>query len=213
MPVIARFPIGGLSDAVVCSSGSKFLVCQLGERKQPVPRRIPVEGSPNRLLYAPHLNAIVVASLLSTPKAAESTGSLKQKDDKPSFSGLLQFVSLNGSKDIPSEDRILGRYKCSEASERIYALTDWKYNDDAGKEYYFIVLGTGLASKDSSSPEGRVYLLKPWATSQGIRVIPHKCWDIREGPVYAVAFQGQNCMLVTAGKSVLRFRYSPSTKK
>ena len=212
--VIARFPVAGLSDALICSSGSRFLVCQLGESKQPVHRRIPVEGNPNRLLYASHLNAMVVASLVSAPKTAECLGTSKQKDDKPSLSGLLQFISINGAKDIFDEDHILGKHRSFDVNERIYALTEWKYKDDTGKEYYFIVLGTGIASKNSLSTNGRVYLLRPWPSREGeIKVIPHKTWDFREGPVYAIAFQGQNCMLVTAGKSVLRFQYSSSTKR
>ena len=214
IPALTRVRVKDLPNVLVCSSGSRFLVCQLSERKRPVPRRIPVEGSPNRLLYVAHLDAVVAASLPFVPKLTERTGIVKQKDDKPTSSGLLQFISLNKAKDFPHKNHILGIFKCLDFKERIYALTEWKYEDDTGKKYYFIVLGTSIPTKNSSSPKGRVYLLRPWLNQEGeIKIMKHKVWEFREGPVYAVAFQGLNCMLITAGKSILRFRYSSSTNK
>lgn len=211
---LTRFQVKDLPNALVCSSGSRFLVCQLSERKQSVPRRIPVEGSPNRLLYVAHLNIMVAASLPSSPQSTERTIDMKQKDDKPISSGSLQFISLDRKKKSSLKDHILGVYKCLESKERIYALTEWKYEDDNGKKYYFIVLGTSIPAKNPSNAKGRVYLLRPWLYEDDrFKIVTHKVWDFREGPVYAIAFQGLSCMLITAGKSVLRFRYSSSTNR
>ena len=214
IPALTRLRVKDLPNALVCLSGSRFLVCQLSERKQSVPRRIPVEGSPNRLLYVAHLNTMVAASLPSVPQSTKRKGIMKQKDDKPISSGLLQFVSLDKANTSSHKDYILGVYRCLDSRERIYALTEWKYEDDTGKKYYFIVLGTSIPAKNSSGAKGRVYLLRPWLYQEDeIKITTHKVWDFREGPVYAVAFQGLNCMLIAAGKSILRFQFSSSTNR
>lgn len=211
---LTRFRVKDLPNAIVCSSGSRFLVCQLSERKQSVPRRIPLEGSPNRLLYVAHLNIMVAASLPSVRQPTERTIAMKQKDDKPISSGSLQFISLNRDKKSPHKDHILGVYKCLDHKERIYALTEWKYEDNTGKKYYFIVLGTSIPAKSPSGAKGRVYLLRPWLYEDDeFKIVTRKVWDFREGPVYAIAFQGLSCMLVTAGKYILRLRYSSSTNR
>ena len=200
-----------LQDALICTSGSNFLICQLDQVQQPVPRHFPVLGSPNRLLYAAPYDLLVVATRTS-PKLSGCAISGVVKEDSQSSRALLQLLSFdgpNGSCQVKTNFQ-----EGFEANERIYALTDWEAEDNDGILHYHIVVGTRLDKKGSSSPSGRILIFQRQVGMQG-QIFIRICDIIKcpEGPVYAIATHGRDCMLISAGKSLIRCKRAKSTGK
>lgn len=112
---------------ILMISGSRLLLAELHQEPGPVPRSIPVDGVPNRIIYSHYTQCLVVAVT---------------QDDKPT----LLFINPDTGEDVGSPtdrneaavDYISGLGK---AGDRIMGLTEWSYRRD-GKVWNFIIVTT-----------------------------------------------------------------------
>ena len=111
---------------IVCSSGSRVMLAELEPQSEPAHRTIPLEGTPNKVIYSHSLNCLVVAM---KNKKSETT---------------LQFIDLDTGDDIslavdshgaPIEYvRGLG-----EKDDQILGLAEWVIERDGNQWVKFLV--------------------------------------------------------------------------
>ena len=112
---------------ILLISGSRLLLANLSTQSKPVPRNIPIRGTPTRLLYSRSLNALIVAAsvdgkctlLFIDPDTGRDISKPVDKKGTP-----MDYVSGLGEED-----------------EKIFRLIEWPFKK-SGKTWYFIVLST-----------------------------------------------------------------------
>ncbi|KND90349.1 hypothetical protein TOPH_05044 [Tolypocladium ophioglossoides CBS 100239] len=113
--------------SLMVQAGSRLLLASIWPHVGLVPRSIPVEGTPTRIIYSQTRNCLVVALLKGDrptlafidPESGETISVPSDKDGKPS-----EFVSGLGH-----------------SGDRIYGLYEWLYVKD-GKTFSFILVST-----------------------------------------------------------------------
>lgn len=113
--------------SLMVQAGSRLLLAEIWPHVGLVPRSIPVEGTPTRIIYSQTWNCLVVALLKGDrptlafidPESGETISVPSDKDGKPS-----EFVSGLGH-----------------SGDRIYGLHEWLYVKD-GKTFSFILVAT-----------------------------------------------------------------------
>ncbi|RBR22795.1 uncharacterized protein FIESC28_04358 [Fusarium coffeatum] len=108
-------------------SGTRILLVDIWPHVGPVPRSIPLDGTPTRVIYSKQWKALVVAHL---------------KDDRPTLSFIDPDTGANisaaANKDRQPSDFISG---LGHPGDRIFGLCEWFYVKD-GKTFPFIIVTT-----------------------------------------------------------------------
>ena len=113
--------------SLMIQAGSRLLLAEIWPHVGLVPRCLPVEGTPTRIIYSQTWNCLVVALLKGDrptlafidPESGETISVPSDKDGKPS-----EFVSGLGH-----------------SGDRIYGLHEWLYVKD-GRTFSFILVAT-----------------------------------------------------------------------
>jgi hypothetical protein len=119
--------LGGFDDMILVAAGSRLLLAGLSTQARPTPRRIPIGGTPSRILYSHTLKLLLVAS------TAHGVSTLLFIDPETGAN-----VSKPCDKKKIPVDYINGLGK---TNDRIFRLLEWSYIKD-GKTWHFIVLST-----------------------------------------------------------------------
>src|SRR6266516_2087506 len=53
----------GLGGSLICVHGQNMVVCTLETTAKAIPRRLKINMTPNRIVYARHLNKLIVAGI------------------------------------------------------------------------------------------------------------------------------------------------------
>ena len=130
------------SGALLMISGTRLLIAELDLRPRPVHRRIPIEGTPVKMIYSPYWKCLVVAVnvgdkptlLFINPDTGENIGRPVDKHKNP-----VEFISG------------LGR-----GGDRIYGLTEWEFKK-SNHIWRFILVSTR---------DGRVIVVSPEKISE-----------------------------------------------
>ena len=112
---------------ILLVAGTKIFLANMSTQSKPVPRNLPIGGTPTRLLYSHYLNVLIVAAsvegkctlLFIDPDTGRDLARPADKKGTP-----LPYVTGLG-----------------EENERVYRLLEWSYMKD-GKTWYFIVVCT-----------------------------------------------------------------------
>ncbi|KAL6920788.1 hypothetical protein FSST1_004814 [Fusarium sambucinum] len=108
-------------------AGSQILLVDIWPHVGPVPRSIPLDGTPMRLIYSKQWKALVVAHL---------------KDNRPTLSFIDpdtgETISVATNKDRQPSDYISG---LGHPGDRIFGLYEWFYVKD-GMTFPFIIVTT-----------------------------------------------------------------------
>ncbi len=136
-------------------AGSRILMTDIWPRVAHVPRAIPIDGTPTRIIYSHTWNCLVVALL---------------KDDKTTLDFIDadtgESISDPSDKDKNPSEFISG---LGHAGDRIYGLHEWLYVKD-GKTFSFILVTTkdgrllivSLKETEPSAIDGSGRRLKYW---------------------------------------------------
>jgi hypothetical protein len=119
-----------LSDkgrSLVILSGSRILLAEMQDRPGPVPRHLPVEGTPLRVIYSHFLQCLVLAV---------------NKGDKPT----LMFIDIESGEDLGKPTDKNGEVLefisgLGKSGDRIYGLAEWEYQKE-NSVWRFILVST-----------------------------------------------------------------------
>ncbi|KAG9243175.1 mono-functional DNA-alkylating methyl methanesulfonate N-term-domain-containing protein [Calycina marina] len=147
---LARFSGRFLQDSVLLVTGSILTIAGLAKHPTAVPRRIPIDGSPSRLLYSQHLRALVVAADVQSQSTLLFIDPETGEDISQPWDG-----TSDSERDFISG---LGR------DERIFRLLEWTITKSDNDKPYFIVLCTsgGRLIVVSLSREGTPSRIRYW---------------------------------------------------
>lgn len=128
---VARLPINTSADlynGILLVDGSQLLIAGLNTQEKPVPRHIPIRGTPSRLLYSRSLDALIVGAIVNGKSTIlfidPETGSDISRPFDKNKNLVLPWVAGLGNQN-----------------ERIFRLLEWSYVKD-GKTWYFIIVCT-----------------------------------------------------------------------
>jgi len=87
----------GMIGSLICISGTELIMATLDDEGGPrvVPRRIPVGGTPTRLIFSKHLNKIVVGYTKLEVKPARQSNGHHRSTPKRSLRPTVQIIDPN----------------------------------------------------------------------------------------------------------------------
>lgn len=192
------------------------MVCTLDKAIKPVPRRIPIRGSPKRMVYSQYLKKLVVG--YSFEEEDESSGIIQRfvrpqidfiDPDSPFATALTIDIADDSGDAIPVSDQ--GK-PTGAAGEKITALIDWNPTDGKNN-YHMIVVGT---ERPVDLPRGRLIYVtarpRPGSSPQQIDSTVKYVHNYEE-PIRSMAPYGSCSLVFTTGKEVILQKFDLSTKR
>lgn len=196
---------------LVCVSGPNVLIAQLDEQHQAVPKRTHVDGSPNKLIYCKHLGMMVAASIRTEVVEPRSGSPRHGVSAQRSNRAIINFIRLRKPHGGIEDWQHAGVYELHPA-EKIYSLLDWTLKHENGNTYGFLVVGTTISLLPNIL-SGRVLLLHTRVDEHNnVLVKPSKIMNFKL-PVYVIATYGETDLVVSTGKQLQIFRFSPVDKR
>jgi len=197
----------GLASSLVVISEDECRISELDSSSlRLIPRTLPIQGAPNRLIYSKQLSHFIVAST-ETIKGERSDASI---ESKMQLRGLLSFQPpASGTESEDGTDSTFKFYL--QTNERVYALTEWVYRSPENKKYVFILVATGI--HDNGTSRGRIHILQPSLRRGRIDNMTLANTTKFDSPVYALSLFGPLAYIACAGNWLVYAQYSISEKK
>ncbi|KAK2758182.1 hypothetical protein FQN54_004026 [Arachnomyces sp. PD_36] len=205
---------GTLDGSLVCIVGDQLLVCTLENTTKSVPRRIPIPGSPNRMIYSKYLKTLVIGYTYS--EESESNGIIRRCVrpridfiDPDSPPGLAFTVDISDDEGEETPGNQLPRPTGS-AGERITAIADWN-STDGKNNYHMIVVGT---TRPVDLKRGRLVYITARRHPDDLKIhstVKHA--HLYEEPIRAITPYGQCSLVVTTGKEVILQKFDIAEKR
>ncbi|CAJ2514245.1 Uu.00g023640.m01.CDS01 [Anthostomella pinea] len=129
-----RIPGYGNSTLAIIA-GPRILVTELQSRAKPLPRSIPVEGTPMKIVYSPRLEKLITIVM------KEGLPSLHFFD--PETGADISKPAIESKPDPPDSDYIVG---LGNEDSKVVSLTEWRFTHNA-KLYEFIVVSINIGQK------------------------------------------------------------------
>jgi hypothetical protein len=157
-------------------------------------------GTPQRLLYSPHLNAIVVATT-----KAELRRSKNARPPLPLWEGkrinraIIQFIPLARTGDGVEDKETDTRIELLPA-EKVRSMIEWDLRIGA-KHYRWLIVATSITNQDGRKT-GRLLFLEPTREKNGSVSVMLKSIKNVDAPVRALAVYDDNKIVLSQDKSL-----------
>ncbi|KAF1811560.1 hypothetical protein P152DRAFT_474717 [Eremomyces bilateralis CBS 781.70] len=191
---------------------------------KPVPRRIDISGSPERIMYSPFLKAFIVSSVRTEIR----NGRGRSDPDKRIKRGVIYVVKPDGGADEIStlgikqeegensrESLILGAFDLY-PSERVHSLCEWELQlQQRRMKDVMILVGTSYTKRRSNRLEelGRIIILRIALAKDGTCKFAVLQKLEVPAPVRAVASYEKDGVVMCTGKNLVLKRYSKERKR
>ncbi|KAL9095200.1 MAG: hypothetical protein Q9165_002456 [Trypethelium subeluteriae] len=214
-----------LAGALICYSGQGLHIQKINNSSTAIPKRLPLESSPYRMMFCDWLRLFVVVGTKMTTKKAQGSISRRHNTEiRRATRGVLEFLRperrLSGSSNGNFNDTIPGSghkgQHCGTfellKGERIFCLTQWTHHKSQGSKYGLILIGTGAS--DATSPrEGRLLFIEAALDQSGEVTCKIKKQVQHSSPVRAIATFQRNYFICGVGKSLRMYAYEEREKK
>ncbi|KAL2848682.1 mono-functional DNA-alkylating methyl methanesulfonate N-term-domain-containing protein [Aspergillus pseudodeflectus] len=190
----------GLSGSLFCIADGQLMACTLDSTVKPVPRRISLPGSANRLAYSQHLKCLVVSY---TQTVLETDTDPVKRYTRPHIEFLDPDVQypLDDSIEETQAPKSKPWRPQGAAGEKISCILEWtpKKGDE---EYHFIVVGT---ARRNQPDRGRVIFLQASRDALSVSQIECSVKYIHkfDGPVYSIVPYGDFTLMVATGNEIV----------
>ncbi|KAL3461485.1 mono-functional DNA-alkylating methyl methanesulfonate N-term-domain-containing protein [Aspergillus heterothallicus] len=189
-----------LSESLFCVADGQLMVCTLDSTVKPIPRRINLPGSANKVAYSQHLKCLVVSY---TQTMLETDVDPVKRYTRPH----IEFLDpdLQYPLDDSVEDTETQKYKPwrpqGAAGEKISCILEWTPRK-GDEEYHFIVLGT---ARRNQPDRGRVIFLQASRDTSSVSQIECSVKYIHkfDGPVYSIVPYGDFTLMVSTGHEIV----------
>jgi hypothetical protein len=198
------------TSQIACIDGTTLRIALLDDRVRVIPRRIPLSknilspdslgafvepsGTPQRLLYSPRLDALVIGSVKFEHKALSTKypGPMAPYLGMRTNRGVLQFMPLD-NEDIPpgiGEVQPLDKSTLVELlpGEKLMTMVEYRYRRELGKPgYYFFLLAGTKQTKEDGTQNGRLLFLSSDRQDNGTISVTMPIARTYEYPIRALA--------------------------
>ncbi|KAK5112352.1 hypothetical protein LTR62_004315 [Meristemomyces frigidus] len=194
-----------LAGSMAMLSDGKLLIGHISDSPRAVPRQLPLEGTPNRLLYSEEQRCLVVASMRTGVRTF--TISNGRTETRRQIWPSIDFIPARANEPSYTYDMQPG--------ERVYSLLEWSYKvtgPEKEKTYSFILVG-GSYQKRNGTQGGRVTFLQPGSTNWEITSVTEGTATRFDAPVYALAQFDELTYAVCYGRNIALYRFSPEQRR
>lgn len=199
-------------------SALHFVVLHASQKAQILPRRLPIGGTPNRVIHSKRLGKLVVAFTKVIARTEQTRGKRLSypaltfidpfdEDSNPLEDEFVEPFAANQSfrSGEPITQRALAKFRphiIGSSGERVVGLFEW-YPEEDGKSWHLFVVNTVRARVERGKNSGRMLLLELTQDQTGrgtFNIITH---IKKENPIYAAAPYSKSSLVFCAGKSVV----------
>ncbi len=194
------------TGAVYFLAENQLHMADLKREAQLVPRYLPVEGSPSKILYSHYLKKLIALyiRIIITPPRQTNGNHLRvaQRALRPVIS--LLDPNSDPIKHDPDDidDRGARILRECEPGEKVLGMMEWFPLEEDGKAYPLLVLNT-LVKSSSHAASGRLLLFAIRQGDNGEVTMDSKKGLEFESPVYAVSCYGRSSLIYCSGKDLV----------
>ncbi|KAK4506147.1 hypothetical protein PRZ48_004112 [Zasmidium cellare] len=187
-----------LADSLAIASEDELFFAAVQPLTTTVPRQIPVEGTPNRLIYAESLRNIVCSSLFAGVRTFASSRPHTAPEERRQIWPIISFIP-RGEAD-PYQHHM-------QPGDRVSALLEWSYKArQSNKTYSFILVG-GKHRRRNGNVQGRVTFLQLSLRNWRVESVSQRYTLDFPAEVYALARLDDATIVVCAGELVYNYTY------
>ncbi|KAL8949081.1 MAG: hypothetical protein Q9222_004788 [Ikaeria aurantiellina] len=187
-------------------SGSTLLLADISPSPelQMVPRQLPVNGAPFKVIYSGRLKRLVVIYLRPSTDLSKQTAERRDKPQQKTPRYALAFVDPDAetfaSMSVLDEvDGFTERH-----GERFHDVIEWFPSDtDRGMQYHVFVVTTAIAQTTTQQATGRLLLFKPILDGADKLTVKLKKRIDLDGPVWSVAPYGDSSLVYACGDDIV----------
>lgn len=180
--------------------GGNTSTMRSGNETKALPRRLIIGAKPTHAAYLTLPRKMLVATIEAREECAPPEGYramhstlklLDLHDDKP-----LDEMEVKQEVGVELTNRLVVTQYVLHHAERVYSIADWAYEDDRGKKYNLVIVGTGVGS-GSGKETGRRLIFN--LGQRGSRLSLQK-ESIYPHPVYCVTMFDRRATVSAVGK-------------
>ena len=218
-------PVPELAGSLVCTSGNTWQLLKLDSERTMIPRGLPLESTPERMIFCNWLRMFVVAGTKSSVSQVPPSNPRKLlPQTKRVTRGVLEFIrprpscydpfappSIEKSLATNTESQKCGSFELLRG-ERIFTLTQWTHQRDQGSKYGHLLVGTGPSSP-ASLREGRLLFIEASVDQSGQVTCKIKKPLSHSKPVRSIAIYQGRYFICGVGKSLRVYGYEEQERK
>lgn len=195
-----------MAESLIVASEDELIFADVQSVPTTVPRQIPVDGTPNRIIHAESLRSIVCSTLFSGVRTFPSSRPHCAPEVRRQMWPIIHF--------IPSSKGSEGSYKHHmQPGDRVNAMLEWSYTSrESNKSYSYILVG-GRHMRRNGQARGRVtflqFSLRHWKVEN---VTERYCLDFTD-EVYSMARVDDNTIAICTGELVIHYTYREESKE
>ncbi|KAL8696388.1 MAG: hypothetical protein Q9224_002821, partial [Gallowayella concinna] len=181
-----------------------------------VPRRLPLLGTPTKILYSERLNSLVV---LYTTTAINTTGRVAAKRDRPQSGAQHPAIAIikPGAELLrPDQDArdMLNVLDATEvlSGEKFLGLMEW-FPTDGIKQYHLLVAHTLVGQSGSQEATRRLLFFKPILNDVGEVSLKPKIKLEHRAEISAIASYGDSSLIYGCGDDLVLRTLDMNSKK
>ena len=227
------------SGSLYCIEGSNLHIAEvdLFSKPQALPRRIPVGGTPSRIMYSKRFERLIVGFTKVVVRSSRQTNAHVRTGSRRLLFPMLTLIDPcediivktepkdtavtgdNFPSDASSQNLVKSRspfvpvaHCIGKSGERILGILEW-FPSECGITLHLIVINTYRARTTPNKPTGRILLYTLTRDPTG-RVTPTLKISIkRDDPVYCLATYGPTSLVFCCGSELVLQTYSIPDKK
>lgn len=197
---------GSTAGAIYFLAESQLYMAHLEREAHPIPRHLPVEGSPAKIIYSSYLKKLIALYIKIVITQPRQTNGHHLRAAQRSLRPVISFLDPNSDPiehdpdDI--DDRGARTLRECEPGEKVLGMMEWFPLEEDDKAYPLLVLNT-LVKQHSHAASGRLLL---FAIRQGVNgevTLESKKGLDFEFPVYTVASYGRSSLIYCCGNDLV----------
>ncbi|KAL8712036.1 MAG: hypothetical protein Q9220_003732 [cf. Caloplaca sp. 1 TL-2023] len=208
------------AGSLVCLTGSNLLLADISPSPEPqmVPRRLPVHGTPIKVIYSERLERLVVIYISSSIQRSKQAVERRAKPHQRSLRYALAFVdphegTIHPGPDADEFDTPYTQGGLSgESDERLLGVMEW-YPTDGHRHYHMLVVNTAIGPTINQQSTGRLLLFSPSPHGADKLMVKFKRHLDVDGPVWSVAHVGKSSLVYACGDDIVLQTLDMSNKK
>ncbi|KAL8761486.1 MAG: hypothetical protein Q9184_002396 [Pyrenodesmia sp. 2 TL-2023] len=210
------YPTFGAGSLFYMAGGTLLLAdLSLSPEPQMVPRRLPLNGTPTRVIYSKQLNKLVV---LYTVTRVDPSSRNSSRRDRPASRRLYPTIGF-----IDPDAETLRSHLDDDGTPELFQITDVKPQErflgllewlptNGDDPYRILVVNTVVGQPASEQATGRLLLFSLTMDRAGKVNLNLKKGIDKEAPVWCVTSYGNNSLIYACGDDIVLQKLDMSTK-